>query len=132
VTIDENWIEAAISAQERAYVPYSSFSVGACLVTNEDELILAGNIENASYGLSNCAERTAFFKAISEGKYNFKALIISGETEEPISPCGACRQVMVEFCSSDMPVILIGKNRVRKETTVGELLPYAFSKKDLN
>lgn len=81
--------------------------------------------------MTNCAERTAFFKAVSEGITDFKALAVTGDTEGPISPCGACRQVIAEFCDSDMPVYLTNLNGKVLETTVGELLPGAFSKEDL-
>ncbi|SJZ66552.1 cytidine deaminase [Pilibacter termitis] len=127
----ENWIAQAKHAQENAYVPYSHFPVGACLVAENGTIFTGCNIENASYGLTNCAERTAIFKAISSGERTFIHLVISGETPEPISPCGACRQVIAEFCSPEMPVVLVGKNNVTKETTVGELLPYMFTSKDL-
>ncbi|MEA4829749.1 MAG: cytidine deaminase, partial [Enterococcus thailandicus] len=86
---------------------------------------------NASFGLTNCAERTAFFKAVSEGEKQFSHLVIAGHTPEPISPCGACRQVMAEFCSPEMPVTLVGDDGVTKTMTVRELLPYAFTEKDL-
>ncbi|WP_443029672.1 cytidine deaminase [Sporolactobacillus sp. KGMB 08714] len=124
--VDE-WINDAIRIRKNAYVPYSHFSVGACLVTKQGKTYLGCNIENASYGLSNCAERTAFFKALSEGETEFQYLVIAGDTEKPIVPCGACRQVMAEFCSAAMPVLLVNTKGDRRETTVGELLPGAFS-----
>lgn len=127
----KEWLQVATQALEKAYVPYSKFPVGACLVTKDGKLYQGVNIENASYGLTNCAERTAFFKAISEGERQFEHLVIAGNTPEPISPCGACRQVMVEFCQLEMPVTLLGENGVTKETTVGALLPYSFSGQDL-
>lgn len=127
----KEWIEVAEQALEKAYVPYSHFPVGACLVTRDGKLYQGLNIENASYGLSNCAERTAIFKAVSEGERHFQHLVIAGKTPDPISPCGACRQVMVEFFESEMPVTLVGAHGVTKETTVGELLPYYFTGKDL-
>ncbi|MHC5247517.1 cytidine deaminase [Enterococcus sp. LJL120] len=130
-TAKQEWLDVALAALDHAYVPYSHFPVGACLVTTEDEIYQGINIENASFGLSNCAERTAFFKAVSEGKREFKHLVVAGHTPEAISPCGACRQVMAEFCSPDMPVTLLGDNDSIKETTVGQLLPYAFTDKDL-
>ena len=120
----EEWIDIAVEALDKAYVPYSHFPVGACLVTKEGKTYQGLNIENASYGLSNCAERTAFFKAVSEGERAFSHLVIAGHTPEPISPCGACRQVMAEFCDPAMPVTLVGDNGVIKETTVEGLLPY--------
>lgn len=131
MTAKQEWIETAVAALDKAYVPYSHFPVGACLVTKDGKIYQGLNIENASYGLSNCAERTAFFKAVSEGEKDFVHLVIAGHTPEPISPCGACRQVMVEFCPPTMPVTLVGDEGVIKETTVGELLPYYFTNKDL-
>lgn len=85
------------------------------------------NIENASFGLTNCAERTAIFKAISEGVRDFSEIIIYGETEKPISPCGACRQVMAEFFDKDLKVTLVAKDKSTVVMTVGELLPYSFT-----
>lgn len=126
------WIEAAKQASKYAYAPYSKFSVGACLVTENGTVYTGSNIENASFGLTNCAERTAFFKAVSEGESCFQHLVIFGNTSEPIAPCGACRQVMVEFCSSDMSVTLVNAKGNIQETTIGELLPYAFTKNDLS
>ncbi|MBU5366211.1 cytidine deaminase [Enterococcus devriesei] len=127
----QDWIDIAVDALDKAYVPYSHFPVGACLVTKEGKTYQGLNIENASYGLSNCAERTAFFKAVSEGERTFSHLVIAGHTPEPISPCGACRQVMAEFCDPEMPVTLVGDNGVVKEMTVEALLPYMFTEKDL-
>lgn len=115
-----------------AYVPYSKFPVGAALLSKAGDVFTGCNIENASYGLSICAERTAIFNAVSEGIQTFDKLVITGNTEGPISPCGACRQVMSEFCSPDMPVILTNVNGDKKETTVAELLPGAFTPEDLN
>lgn len=127
----KEWLQVATQALENAYVPYSKFPVGACLVTKDGKIYQGINIENASYGLTNCAERTAFFKAVSEGERQFQHLVIAGHTPEPISPCGACRQVMVEFCQPEMPVTLLGENGVTKETTVGALLPYYFNGQNL-
>jgi len=128
----EKLIELAKTARSMAYIPYSKFGVGAVLVTQDDEIILGCNIENASYGLSNCAERTAIFKAVSEGKRRFKRLVVIGDTDGPIAPCGACRQVICEFCAKDMPVTLTNLKGHILDTTVGELLPWAFSPSDLD
>ena len=128
---DNELIEQAKKARQSSYSPYSNFAVGAALLADNNQVFLGCNVENASYGLTNCAERTAIFKAVSEGQRQFKKLVIIGDTEGPISPCGACRQVMVEFCEPTMPVVLVGDNGVLKETTVGELLPYYFNGKDL-
>ncbi|MFZ8765414.1 cytidine deaminase [Enterococcus diestrammenae] len=127
----QEWIEIAVKALDQAYVPYSHFPVGACLVTADGKTYQGVNIENASFGLTNCAERTAFFKAVSEGERNFQHLVVAGHTPEPISPCGACRQVMSEFCDPSMPVTLVGDEGVIKEMTVSQLLPYSFTDKDL-
>ena len=125
-TKKEQVIKAAQEAAENAYVPYSQFRVGAALLTKNGRIFQGCNIENASFGLTNCAERTAFFKAVSEGNVSFSHLVVAGNTEEPISPCGACRQVMVEFCKPDMPVTLVNTKGDIKETTVSGLLPYSF------
>ncbi|QIL45972.1 cytidine deaminase [Vagococcus coleopterorum] len=127
----EKWIDLAKESYSKAYVPYSKFPVGACLVTKTGEVFTGVNIENASYGLTNCAERTAIFKAVSEGHLEFQHLVVAGETDEPISPCGACRQVLVEFCKADMPVTLVSKTGDLKETTIAELLPYSFTDEQL-
>ena len=127
----QEWMDTAIAALDKAYVPYSHFPVGACLVTKTGKIYQGLNIENASFGLSNCAERTAFFKAVSEGEREFQHLVVAGHTPEAISPCGACRQVMVEFCEPEMPVTLLGDNGAVKEMTIEELLPYYFTNKDL-
>lgn len=120
-------VSAAKDAQAHAYVPYSHFRVGAALLTASGEIISGCNIENASYGLTNCAERTAFFKAISEGKTEFTHLVVIGDTADAISPCGACRQVMVEHCAPEMPVTLCNQSGDVKEMTVAELMPYSFT-----
>lgn len=124
-------VSKADAMLSKAYVPYSKFPVGAALHTKDGKTYTGCNIENASYGLSNCAERTAIFKAVSEGDKEFDYLVITGGTEEPISPCGACRQVMVEFCEPDMKVLLTNKKGKLKETTVAELLPGAFQAEDM-
>lgn len=120
-------IEAALLAADKSYVPYSQFRVGAALLTKEGRVFQGCNIENASFGLTNCAERTAIFKAVSEGHRDFTCLAVYGDTKDPISPCGACRQVMVEFFKPDSKVILIAEDKSTVEMTVGELLPYSFT-----
>lgn len=124
---DINLVDLAIKASEHAYIPYSHFPVGAALVTKDGKVFQGCNIENASFGLTNCAERTAIFKAVSEGYRDFQEIAIFGKTEQPVSPCGACRQVMVEFFEQDAKVILISKNGQTVEMTVAELLPYSFT-----
>lgn len=120
-------IDLAIKTSENAYVPYSHFPIGAVLVTDEGKIYTGVNVENASFGLTNCGERTAIFKAVSEGERLFKELIIYGQTEKPVSPCGACRQVMAEFFEPDLPVTLVAKDKSTVVMTVKELLPYSFT-----
>lgn len=122
----DDLLEAAREARKRAYAPYSRFPVGAALLAGDGTVYAGCNIENASYGLCNCAERTALFKAVSEGVREFRALAVVADTEGPVSPCGACRQVMFELCLEDMPVLLANLAGERLETTVGELLPHGF------
>ncbi|MFD1864047.1 cytidine deaminase [Planococcus chinensis] len=128
----EQLINEAKAARERAYVPYSNFQVGAALLTADGKVYGGCNIENAGYSMTNCAERTAMFKAVSEGDKSFAALAVVADTKGPVSPCGACRQVLAEFCSPDMPVYLTNLNGDVQETTVSELLPGAFSTEDLD
>lgn len=124
-------VDSAEKMLDAAYVPYSRFPVGAALRTKSGKVYEGCNIENASYGLSNCAERTALFKAVSEGEKEFEYMVVTGDTKRPISPCGACRQVMAEFCPQDMPVLLTNTNGDTWFTTVEELLPGAFTPADL-
>ncbi len=125
-------MEESKKAREKAYVPYSKFPVGAALLAEDGTVYRGCNIENSAYSMSNCAERTAFFKAVSEGIHTFKALAVVADTEGPVSPCGACRQVIAEFCDKQMPVYLTNLKGDVMETTVAELLPGAFSKEDLD
>ena len=117
-------MDCAIKARENAYSPYSHFAVGAALLCEDGTLFEGCNIENASYGLTNCAERTAIFKAVSEGHIKFKALAVVADTEGPCAPCGACRQVMAEF---KIPLIIMGNLMGNiKIVTMEELLPFRF------
>lgn len=123
-------IKIAEKAMEQAYVPYSKFRVGAALVTEDDEVITGCNIENASFGGTNCAERTALFKAISEGHKKFKRIAIISDSSNYTYPCGICRQVLSEF-GLNMEVIVAnnkGEYMIHKLT---ELLPYAFTNEDM-
>ena len=124
-------IEHSRQARERAYVPYSKFAVGAAVELADGEVVKGCNIENAAYPLCLCAERTAIFKAVSEGKTEIKRIAVIADTPGPVSPCGSCRQVMAEFCKSDTPVYLTNLKGDVQETSVGELLPFSFTKEDL-
>ena len=122
-------MDCAIKARENAYSPYSHFAVGAALLCEDGTLYEGCNIENASYGLTNCAERTAIFKAVSEGHIKFKALAVVADTEGPCAPCGACRQGMAEF---KIPLIIMGNLMGNiKIVTIEELLPFSFSECDV-
>ena len=117
-------IERAIVAREKTYSPYSHFGVGAALVCEDGSIYEGCNIENASYGLTNCAERTAIFKAVSEGHTKFKALAVVADTEGPCAPCGACRQVISEFEISQ--IILANLKGNYRLVSLDELLPFRF------
>ena len=127
--MDENLIQDIKIAEDmrnKSYSPYSKYTVGCVLVCKDGTKYTGCNIECGSFSLTNCAERTAFFKALSEGKRSFKAIAIAGghndaETSEPCFPCGACRQVMAEFCSEDFTIVL--SDRTLK---LSELIPYSF------
>ena len=125
----------AVMAREKAYTPYSNYKVGACLLAKSGKKYLGCNVENASYTPTNCAERTAFFKAISEGERGFEAIaVVGGKDGEPLSlnctPCGVCRQVMLEFCTKDFKVIL-GTPDNFKVYTLEQIMPYAFTPAEL-
>ncbi|WP_172249740.1 cytidine deaminase [Saccharibacillus deserti] len=127
-------IQEAIKARAQAYVPYSGFKVGAALLDENGHVHHGCNIENAAYGPSNCAERTALFRAVADGHRpgSFTMLAVVGDTDGPIAPCGVCRQVMVELCRPDMPVVLSNMRGDIRETTIRELLPDAFGPWDLD
>lgn len=123
--------EAALHARCYAYVPYSNYTVGAALLTAEGKIYLGCNIENATYGATNCAERTAFFKAVSEGERSFRAIAIAGGIagQEPADyayPCGICRQVIKEFCGDDFEIIVVKSSKDYQVYTLAELLPHGF------
>lgn len=126
-TLDE-LLTHARAAREHAYAPYSNFHVGAALLTRSGRWFAGCNVENAAYGLCNCAERTALFAAIAAGCKvgDFVALGVIADTPAPVSPCGACRQVMSELCSPDMPVLLGNLHGESAQTTVDALLPGSF------
>lgn len=120
-------IDKAIKAREGAYAPYSKFKVGAALITKGGNIYLGANIENASYSLTNCAERTAMFNAVFNGEREFEAIAIVGGDDKLklCPPCGACRQVMSEFCKGDFKIILFD-GKEEKIYTLDELLPLRF------
>lgn len=125
-------IAQAVEAKERAYAPYSHFRVGAALLTKSGKVYQGCNIENVSFSATNCAERTAVFKAVSEGEREFEALVVIGDNKDYLAPCGVCRQVLAEFCDLDtFQVILANDEQDYKVLTLGELLPEAFSRKNL-
>ena len=124
-------IAKAMEARAKAYTPYSKFKVGAVVIDEAGKETSGCNVENASYGLSMCAERTAIFKAVSEGSEAIETVVVVGDTEGPISPCGACRQVIAEFASDDFTLILANLNGDTKVMTKEEMLPFGFSPSDL-
>ena len=126
----EKLVELAKEAMTHAYVPYSGYKVGAALLCKDGTVYQGYNIENAAYGPTNCAERTAFFKAVSEGKSKFSAIAVAGSGDGDFSrnctPCGACLQVLSEFCGSDFKIILAGG-----EYRLSDFLPVSFNKENL-
>lgn len=123
--IDKKLLDIAKKASENAYAPYSNFKVGVALKTKEGKIFSGCNVENASYGLTMCAERIAIFKAVSEGYRDFEEMLLYVDTDILFTPCGACRQVIAEF-SSDMKITVISKKETLV-TSIKELLPYGFS-----
>jgi cytidine deaminase len=121
-------LDLARSARESAYAPYSRFQVGAALQTRDGRQFSGCNVENAAYGLCNCAERTALFSAIAAGYKpgDFSAIAVIADTPKPVTPCGSCRQVLVELCTPDMPVLLANTAGATRQTTVEALLPDGF------
>ena len=126
---DEQLLALAREAMQRSYSPYSRFRVGACLLCGDGRVFQGCNVENASFGLTNCAERTAVFKAISEGAREFTAIAIAADHAAPW-PCGACRQVLNEFAPGIRVLVTWEGNR-SAETTLEQLLPHGFGPKDL-
>ncbi len=126
----KNLINAAVEAKKKALPTYSKFYVGAALLTSDNKIYTGCNIESSSYSLTICAERNAVFKAISEGEKKFKAIAVTGDTEDFISPCGACRQVISDLCG-EIDIVLVNSKGdfIIKKTS--ELLPFAFSDDDL-
>ncbi len=129
-------VSEALAAREFAYTPYSGFAVGAALLTKDGKIYRGCNIESATYTPTNCAERTAFFKAVSEGERSFEAIaIVGGPAGKPpvdfCFPCGVCRQVMAEFCKEDFKIIIGKSEEEYEEYTLDDILPHMFSEKDL-
>jgi cytidine deaminase len=127
--MEKDLVEIAKKARENAYAPYSKFKVGAAILTEDGRIFTGVNVENASYGLSICAERVAVFKAVSEGYRKFKAIAVVADTDNPTPPCGACRQVLAEFGNID--VIMANLKGDVKIMKLSELLPEAFTPEDL-
>lgn len=128
----EKLIKLAIEAREKAYCPYSNFKVGAAALFDDGNIYTGCNIENASFGATNCAERTAIFKGVSEGAKTLEAIALIGDTNSFTYPCGICRQVMIEFAKNDdMKIYIVKSENEYIETTIGEIVPGAFSPKDL-
>ncbi|MCF8010453.1 MAG: cytidine deaminase [Clostridiales bacterium] len=122
-------IKYAEEASKKAYAPYSLFKVGAALLTSRDNIYAGCNVENTSYGLTICAERVAIFKAVSEGEQEFKALAVFSDSIDYCFPCGACRQVLIEF-GSDMQVYMAGRSGKYKVMNISELMPCVFMRKE--
>ncbi|MHC4600421.1 MAG: cytidine deaminase [Planctomycetota bacterium] len=129
-TSDETLLAEATRAMDRAWSPYSGFSVGAALLSAGGRIFTGCNVENASYGLTMCAERAAVFKAVSEGEREFRRLVLVCDGERPVSPCGACLQVLREF-NRDLPMLLANAMGEKRETTLSALLPTPFTPEDL-
>ena len=129
----EKLISEAKNARKLSYSPYSRFKVGASLLTKDGKVFVGANIENASYPLCMCAERNALYNAMMNGykKDDFEALAVCAESDEPCSPCGACRQVISELFPKNAPIYMCNTKGDVKETTIEELLPFAFSDEDL-
>ncbi len=123
--------QKAVEAKTNAIPTYSNFHVGAALLTRDDKIIIGANIENASYGLTMCAERVAVFTALIQGERNFKAIAIAGDSENYLPPCGACRQILLEFCGKDLDVIMVNNSGKSKKMKMADLLPFSFDEEFL-
>ena len=130
----EALVASAKEAMMHAYSPYSGYKVGAALLCKDGTIYQGCNVENASYGGTNCAERTAFFKAVYDGHREFSAIAICGGKDGKITglfpPCGICRQVMAEFCGADFKIYMVGANDTCEVKTLQDLLPFSFEAKE--
>ncbi|KYH28584.1 MULTISPECIES: cytidine deaminase [Clostridium] len=125
-------IREALKYRENAYVPYSRFKVGAAVIMDDNKVYGGCNVENASFGATNCAERTAIFKAVSEGNKKLKAIAVVGDTSTYTAPCGICRQVIAEFGDENTDIIIIKNENDYKIKKLEDILPGAFTKEDIN
>ena len=128
----EELCAAALAMLPMAYVPYSHFPVGAALECADGTVCAGCNIENAAYGPSNCAERTAVFKAVSEGRRTFRRIAVAADSDRFCPPCGVCRQVLQEFAPPELEVLLVNRRGEIRSLTLGELLPWSFGSDNLN
>ncbi len=128
---DKKLIKAATKARGNSVAPFSNFAVGAAVETSDGQVFTGCNIENATYGLTVCAERVAVWKALSEGARSFARLAVVADTEQLTPPCGACRQILWEFCGGDLTIILANLSGETETLKLGELYPRAFDKKFL-
>lgn len=120
-------INKAMSARDSAYAPYSGFKVGAAILCGDGTVVTGFNIENISYPATMCAERTALYSALSQGKKDFKAIAVIGSSNEPCYPCGICRQVLSEFCDKDFIFYICSDDGTCTEKTFNQIMPYTFS-----
>lgn len=127
----EELVNLAVKIRENAYVPYSGFHVGTALFADNGKIYTGCNVENASYGAAICAERTAIVKAISDGAKKILAIAVSSDSNLPTMPCGICRQVLSEFCSSNMPLFLSNRKGEYKVFSFDEILPHSFKQSDM-
>lgn len=132
---ENDLVKLALSAMKSSYSPYSGYTVGAALLAKSGKVYTGCNIENASYTPTVCAERTAFFKAASEGEREFEAIAVvggkNGEAKDFFTPCGVCRQVMLEFCEPDTFRVIFGKKDGYEVHTLSELVPFSFGKNNV-
>jgi cytidine deaminase len=124
--------QKAIEAKQKALPPYSNFHVGSALLTESGEVYLGGNIENSSYSLTVCAERVVVFKAVSEGERKLTAIAIASDVVDFCPPCGPCGQVLLEFCGSEIDVVMVNSNSELKIMKISELLPFPFNHEKSN